>query len=292
MPPRYPGFIPSWGLKRQAKHIFPEVPVRSLLESNRHMRMPVLFVGHGSPMNAIEENAFTHTLASLSQKLPRPKAVCVISAHWVTPGSEVLAVDRPRTIHDFSGFPKLLYDVQYPAPGAPGEAQRLVADLQLMPDHHWGFDHGAWSVLKHLYPQADIPVFQISLDHSRSFASHLALGRELSALRDRGVLILGSGNLVHNLRLLNGKMDAPPFSWALEFDEKIKTTIEQRDEKSLTSPDRWGAALLGKAHPTLEHYVPILYCMGSTNERDDIVYPYEGFDYGSISMRMVLFGNR
>ena len=157
------------------------------------MRMPVLFVGHGSPMNAIEENAFTQALRKLSQTLPRPKTICVVSAYWVTRGSQVLAVERPRTIHDFYGFPKALYDVQYPAPGAPAEAKRLACEKQLLADHEWGFDHGTWSILRHIYPDADVPVFQISLDHERTFAEHVALAQELRALRDRGVLIIGSG---------------------------------------------------------------------------------------------------
>lgn len=143
------------------------------------MPMPVLFVGHGSPMHAIEENAFTRTLEALAPRLPRPKAICVVSAHWVTAGSEVLAVEKPKTIHDFYGFPRPLYEVQYPAPGAPQEAQRLAKELQLMPGHKWGFDHGAWSVLRHMYPAADIPVFQVSLDQYRTLEDHLALGKDL-----------------------------------------------------------------------------------------------------------------
>src|ERR1019366_3981887 len=162
------------------------------------MKMPVLFVGHGSPMNAIEQNQFTGTLAGLAGKLPRPKAVCVVSAHWVTRGSEVLTVARPRTIRDFYGFPAQLYAVEYPAPGARAEAERVAGELKIKRDETWGFDHGAWSVLRHLYPQANVPVFQVSLDEGRSLAAHAELGRELARLRERGVLILGSGNIVHN----------------------------------------------------------------------------------------------
>ena len=254
------------------------------------MKMPVLFVGHGSPMNAIEQNRFTKTLAGLTQRLPRPKAVCVISAHWVTNGSEVLAVGKPRTIHDFYSFPPPLYEVEYPAPGAPAEAARVARELDIEPDETWGFDHGAWSVLRHLYPEADVPVFQVSLDERRSLARHLELGSELAGLRDRGVLILGSGNIVHNLRRLEGDKDAPPFPWTLEFDSHVKKAIESRDLASLAAPEVWGKPLAALAHPTLEHYVPLLYCMGSTTEQDTISYPYEGFEYGSLSMRMVLLG--
>jgi 4,5-DOPA dioxygenase extradiol len=254
------------------------------------MKMPVLFVGHGSPMNAIERNQFTETLTSLGKELPRPKAVCVVSAHWVTRGSEVLALAKPRTIHDFYGFPAPLYEVEYPAPGAPAEAEQVARELEIKSDETWGFDHGAWSVLRHLYPNADVPVFQISLDEGRGLARHLELGSELAGLRDRGVLILGSGNIVHNLRRLEGDKDAPPYPWTIEFDSKVKDAIETRDTTSLAVPDSWGKPLAALAHPTLEHYVPLLYCMGSTTEHDTVSYPYEGFEYGSLSMRMVLFG--
>jgi 4,5-DOPA dioxygenase extradiol len=253
------------------------------------MKMPVLFVGHGSPMNAIERNGFTETLAGLAQRLPRPKAVCVVSAHWVTRGSEVLAVAEPRTIHDFYGFPAPLYEVQYPAPGAPAEAEQVARELEIQPDETWGFDHGAWSVLRHLYPEADVPVFQISLDERRSLPRHVELGSELARLRDRGVLILGSGNIVHNLRRMEGEKDAPPFPWTIEFDSQVKKAIETRDIASLAAPEHWGKPLAALAHPTLEHYVPLLYCLGSTTEHDAVSYPYEGFEYSSLSMRMVLF---
>jgi len=253
------------------------------------MKMPVLFVGHGSPMNAIEENAYTQVLKKLANTLPPPTAVCVISAHWVTRGSHVLTVQRPRTIHDFYGFPKPLYEVQYPAPGAPKEAKRLALEHHLISDRDWGFDHGTWSVLRHIYPQADVPVFQLSLDHQRTFAEHVALGCELRQLRERGVLILGSGNLVHNLHRINWDMPGDAYPWAKEFDEKVKLAIEQRELTSLAAPDRWSAALLADAHPTLEHYTPLLYCLGCTDEHDNVSYPYEGMEFGTVSMRMVQF---
>ncbi len=252
-------------------------------------KMPVLFIGHGSPMNAIEDNAFTRVLVKLSATLPAPKAVCVVSAHWVTRGSQVLTAEHPRTIHDFFGFPQPLYEVQYPAPGAPEEAKRLALEHHLLSDHQWGLDHGAWSVLRHIYPKADVPVFQLSLDHQRTFAEHIALGRELQGLRERGVLILGSGNLVHNLHRINWEMGNSAFPWAQEFDAKVKEAITRRDVESLREPDRWGSALLAEAHPTLEHYAPILYCLGSTDEQDSVTYPYEAIEFGTISMRMVLF---
>jgi 4,5-DOPA dioxygenase extradiol len=253
------------------------------------MKMPVLFVGHGSPMNAIEENAFTRTLQEVRGELPLPKAICVVSAHWVTRGCQVLAADWPRTIHDFYGFPRPLYEVQYPAPGAPSEAKRLAMLHHLETDHQWGLDHGAWSVLRHLYPDADVPVFQVSLDHVRTFDEHVALGKEMGELRERGVLILGSGNLVHNLHRINWEMPGAAYPWAEEFDTKVKQAITERDVETLAAPDRWGGSLLGEAHPTLEHYAPVLYCLGCTDGQDQVTYPYEGMEFGAISMRMVLF---
>lgn len=253
--------------------------------------MPVLFVGHGSPMNAIAENAFTRSLQEMREKLPPTKAICVVSAHWVTNGCQVQASDWPRTIHDFYGFPRSLYEVQYPAPGAPQEAKRFAMAHRLKTDHQWGLDHGAWSVLRHLYPEADIPVFQVSLDHARTFEEHVALGTEMKELRDRGVLILGSGNLVHNLHKINWEMQESAYPWAKEFDGKVKAAIDERDLISLAAPDRWGSALLAEAHPTLEHYAPVLYCLGATYETDRVSYPYEGMEFGTISMRMVLFEN-
>ena len=253
------------------------------------MKMPVLFVGHGSPMNAIEENPFTRALEGVREKLPRPKAVCVVSAHWVTNGCHVLDVAWPKTIHDFYGFPRPLYEVHYPAPGAVTEAKRLAMEQHLLTDHQWGLDHGAWSVLRHLYPDADIPVFEVSLDHARTFAEHVALGKQMRQLRERGVLLLGSGNLVHNLHKINWEMPHRAYPWAVEFDHKVKKAIAEHDVGSLSAPDRWGGSLLAEAHPTLEHYAPIFYCLGSTDERDRVTYPYEGIEFGTISMRMTLF---
>jgi len=179
--------------------------------------------------------------------------------------------------------------VQYPAPGAPVEAKRLAFEQHLLADHEWGFDHGSWSILRHIYPDADVPVFQVSLDHGRTFAEHVALAQELRGLRDRGGLIIGSGNLVHNLHQMNWSMEHSAYPWATEFDAKVKQAIDQRDIPSLQAPDRWGTSLLASAHPTLEHYAPILYTMGCTDERDTVSYPYEAIELGSVSMRMALF---
>lgn len=253
--------------------------------------MPVLFVGHGSPMNAIEHNAFTQALTGLSALLPRPKAVCVVSAHWVTSGARVMASEHPKTIHDFYGFPRELYDVEYPAPGAPDEAAKVASDPKILADGEWGLDHGSWSVLRHMYPKADVPAFQLSLDSRRSFREHLELGREIASLRERGVLILGSGNIVHNLGRIDWRDPHGAYDWAVEFDGRVKKAVEEHDAGSLISPQNWGEALLATAHPTVEHYLPLLYCMGPTDQGDAVSYPYEGFDFGSISMRAVLFGD-
>lgn len=240
-------------------------------------------------MNAIEHNAFTEALSGLGAKLPRPKAVCVVSAHWVTPGARVMTSEHPKTIHDFYGFPRELYEVQYPAPGAPEEAERVASDEAIARDASWGLDHGSWSVLRHMYPKADVPAFQLSLDERRNFKEHLELGREIRNLRERGVLILGSGNIVHNLRRIDWNQPQGAYDWAMEFDSRVKAAIEGHDAISLAEPQRWGESLLATAHPTVEHYLPLLYCMGSTDEKDAVSYPYEGFDFGSISMRAVMF---
>jgi 4,5-DOPA dioxygenase extradiol len=253
--------------------------------------MPVLFVGHGSPMNAIEHNAFTKSLSELSARLPRPKAVCVVSAHWTTTGTRVLTSEHPDTIHDFYGFPSELYEVQYPAPGAPREAEKVAENREIQKDENWGLDHGSWSVLRHMYPKADVPAFQLSLDERLGFREHLELGRELRQLRERGVLILGSGNIVHNLRRIDWDSPHGAYDWAVEFDAKVKLAVDSRDSAALSQPQKWGDALLRTAHPTVEHYLPLLYCMGGTDDRDPVSYPYEGFDFGSISMRAILFGD-
>jgi len=242
-------------------------------------------------MNAIQGNTFTQSLETLGKRLPRPKAICVVSAHWVTRGCHVLGADWPETIHDFYGFPRPLYAVKYSAPGAPAEAKRLAMEQHLKVDHEWGLDHGAWSVLRHMYPEADVPVFQVSLDHERTLAEHVALGRELQSLRGRGVLILGSGNVVHNLHRINWEMPSGGYPWAEEFDQKVKRAIEERDVGSLATPEKWGSALLGEAHPTLEHYAPLLYCLGAAQEKDEVSFPYEGMEFGSISMRMARFAS-
>ena len=243
-------------------------------------------------MNAIEENAFTRSLQAVAKRIPAPKAICVISAHWVTRGSQVLGVDWPKTIHDFYGFPRKLYEISYPAPGSPTEAKRLAMEQHMKVDHEWGLDHGAWSLLRHMYPKADVPVFQVSLDHEKTLKEHVALGKELQKLRERGVLILGSGNVVHNLHRINWEMPNGGYPWAEEFDGRVKRAVEERDLAAVSAPEKWGEGLLAEAHPTLEHYAPLLYSLGATEETDEVSFPYEGLEFGTISMRMAMFESR
>ncbi len=253
-------------------------------------KMPVLFVGHGSPMIGVEDNPFTQSLNKLGGQLPAPKAIAVVSAHWVTPQTRVSTQGSPKQIYDFGGFPQKLYDVKYPAPGAPDEAKTLVKELGFSPDESWGLDHGAWTVLKHLYPKADIPTFQISLDLNLKLSGHFELGQKLKGLREKGVLLIGSGNLTHNLRDLDFNEDAAPFDWAVDFDAKAKRALDARDFDAFTHPqDTWGERAFRKAHPTAEHYLPLLYVLGASDEDDKLSYPFEGIQNGSLSMRMVLF---
>ncbi|MAT53153.1 MAG: 4,5-DOPA dioxygenase extradiol [Saprospirales bacterium] len=255
-------------------------------------KMPVLFVGHGSPMNAIEDNDFTRSLKALGRRLPRPKAILVLSAHWLTRGTRVQVVDHPPMVYDMYGFPKELYEVKYPAPGAPAlarETARLVKHIRIEEDHEWGFDHGNWSVLRHLFPQADIPVFQLSIDYYKSADWHYELARELRALRRKGVLIIGSGNLTHNLRMVDfHDLNAPPRDWALEFDNKVKEFLESGNARGVVEYEKLGqAARLAVPEPS--HYLPLVYTVGLQETSDEISFPYDKFHYGTLSMRSVLF---
>jgi 4,5-DOPA dioxygenase extradiol len=255
-------------------------------------RQPVLFLGHGSPMNAIEDNAFTRALVALGARLPRPAAVLCVSAHWLTPGTFVTGMSKPRTIHDFGGFPEALYRVDYPAPGSP-ELAALVRDTVgggavRIDDAEWGLDHGAWSVLRHLYPKADVPVVQLGIDFDSPARRHFELGRKLRPLREKGILILGSGNIVHNLRRLSFEENAAPMAWAVEFDAWAKARLEKRDFESLLG-DISAAPSGALAVPTREHYDPLLYVLGASDARDTLRFEYEGIQNGSISMRSVIF---
>ncbi|MBL8628338.1 MAG: 4,5-DOPA dioxygenase extradiol [Rhodospirillaceae bacterium] len=252
--------------------------------------MPVLFLGHGSPMNALADNAYTQRLNALGRALPKPKAVLCISAHWETHGSLVTHMANPRTIHDFGGFPQALFNVQYPAPGDPALADRmtkLIPGLRL--DEAWGLDHGTWSVLRHVYPAPDVPVLQLSMDRALSGAQHFQVGEKLRALRDEGVLIVGSGNIVHNLRKINWDTAAAPHAWTLEFDAWVKTQLERGDFASLCV-DAWHTEAARFSVPTPEHYLPLLYVLGAADSTDQLSFIYEGFEHASLSMRCIQLG--
>lgn len=253
-------------------------------------RMPLVFLGHGSPMNALEDTSYSRAWSDLGRSLPRPKAILVVSAHWMTRGTTLVDVSAmPKTIHDFYGFPEELHRASYPAHGDPALAREVVS---LLHSHHaqeddtWGLDHGAWTVLKFLYPGADVPVFQISIDMTRGLAYQLEIGRTLSELRDRGVLILGSGNVVHNLRAM--RMGGQPHDFALEFDRDFADRLEDRDFAALADANRLGP-LLRMAHPTVDHYMPALTIAGASDARDDLTFMTDSIDLGSVSMRSFVF---
>lgn len=257
-------------------------------------KMPVLFLGHGSPMNALADNDFTRHLRSLGESLPAPKKILMISAHWMTKGVEVQASKTPKMIYDFYGFPEALYKINYPAPGDVELASSVRSNLktyQAELDHDWGFDHGAWSVLHHMYPRANIPVVQLSLNENfMNLRDHYNLAKELKKLREQGVLIIGSGNIVHNLRQLSRGENAPVFDWAREFDEIIKEGILKSDLTQLLAEDPSKHSLWRVSHPSIEHYLPLLYVLGATDAGEKIIFPYESFELGSLSMRSVLIG--
>lgn len=267
------------------------VTLDRLLEGRPSARMPVVFLGHGSPMNALTENAYAASWRALGETLPRPEAILCVSAHWMTRGGTLVEVsDSPRTIHDFGGFPQPLYDMRYPAPGAPDLAREVTAMLSGHNAHEsaeWGLDHGAWCVLAHMYPDADVRVFQVSIDMGASFEQHLEIGRALRALRDRGVLVLGSGNLVHNLGAL--RMDGGVHDWAEEFDALTAGWLETRDFAAMAGARDLGP-LMRQAHPSPDHYIPALYCAGLVDDRDELTFFNEGLDLGNISMRSFVYG--
>jgi 4,5-DOPA dioxygenase extradiol len=249
-------------------------------------RMPAIFVGHGSPMNAILDNDYSRAWQVLGESLPTPRAILCISAHWMTRGATLAHIGgRPRTIHDFGGFPAALYAQQYPAPGAPDVAQATIELLQshhAAPDAEWGLDHGAWSVLIRMFPKADIPVFQLSLDLGKAPGAHGDLARELRPLREKGVLIIGSGNVVHNLMALSP--GAPPYDWAQDFDARAAQAISDRDVDAVATAGAAGR-LARLAHPTPEHFLPLLYPLAVADDRDELSFFNTSFDLGSISMR-------
>lgn len=261
----------------------------------RTRKMPVLFLGHGSPMNAIEENEFVASFRKLGQTIQKPNAILCISAHWETRGTYVTAMDLPRTIHDFGGFPKELFEVQYPAPGSPElaeETAKVITKTEVGMDHHWGLDHGAWSVIKHLYPNADIPVIQMSLDRGKSPQYHYELAQELSVLREKGVLIIGSGNIVHNLRMIAwNKMneDNYGYDWAIEANEGMKGYLTDGNHQALIDFRSQGKSFQ-LSIPTPEHYLPLLYTLALKEEKEPLKLFNDKLLAGSIAMTSVQIG--
>ncbi|MDQ0022358.1 4,5-DOPA dioxygenase extradiol [Variovorax paradoxus] len=258
-------------------------------------RMPVIFIGHGSPMNALADNAFTRRLSTWGRELPKPSAILSVSAHWLSRGATGVGMqERPKTIHDFGGFPQALFDVEYPAPGHPAlarEALGAVRQTSVIGTEQWGLDHGTWTVLKHLYPKADIPVFQLSIDYDKPAAFHYAVGRDLAALRDKGVLVMGSGNVVHNLRATDrGTPDGLTASrpWAQSFDDAVKTALAGRDDRALVTYEKLEGAATAVAMP--DHYFPFLYALGAAGSSERAKTIYEGFQSGTLSMRCLQFG--
>lgn len=255
--------------------------------------MPAIFFGHGNPMNALTRNACTKAWQSIGEQIPRPKAILAVSAHWYLPGTGVTVNSAPKTIHDFGGFPPELYEVQYPAPGDPVLARRvkdLLTPIDVALDDSWGLDHGTWSVLRHVYPAADIPVVQLRIDETQPAAFHLDVGRSLAPLRQEGVLIIGSGNLVHNLHAYGwGRRSRDPYDWAIRFEAVARDFMLARDFNSLVNYESLGRdALL--SIPTPDHYLPLLYVLGCLQQDDGISFPVEGMDGGSISMLSVQVG--
>ncbi|MGB8010394.1 MAG: 4,5-DOPA dioxygenase extradiol [Terriglobales bacterium] len=255
--------------------------------------LPAIFFGHGNPMNAVSENHYTAGWRRIGKRTPKPKAILAISAHWYVPEVGVTISTSPRTIHDFGGFPPELYQVQYPAPGDPELARQVQALLHPLPvnlDDSWGLDHGTWSVLKHVYPEADIPVVQLSIDETRPALFHFELGRRLAPLRGEGILIVGSGNLVHNLHAYAwGRHMPDPYDWAVHFEEKAKDMMLAGEFKPLINYEHLGAEAQ-LSIPTPDHYLPLLYVLGSQQQNEAVTFPIEGVDGGSISMLTVQVG--
>lgn len=259
------------------------------------LRMPALFLGHGSPMNVLEDNIYTRTWEALGQNLPRPKAIVAVSAHWYTRGTSVTAMENPRTIHDFGGFPQALFDKRYPAPGSPALAKRVQELLSPLDVHadtsEWGYDHGSWGVLIKMYPDADIPMIQLSIDGTKPAQFHYELGQKLAALRDEGVMIVASGNVVHNLRMVKWGGDAEPYPWAEAFNQYVVDNLgwkgEAQDHPLVNFMQHDGAAL---SNPTPEHYLPLLYLLGAWDGVEPITLPTQGIEMSSLSMLSVQLG--
>lgn len=259
------------------------------------IKLPVLFIGHGSPMNGIEDNEFSQTWKKFGKEIAKPKAVIVISAHWLTNGTKITAMENPKTIHDFGGFPQELFNVQYPAKGAPELAistSKLITSTQVELDHDWGLDHGTWTVVRHMYPNADIPVLQLSIDYNKPAQYHYDLAKQLASLRKKGVLLIGSGNMVHNLRMIAwDKLNESNYGydWAIEMNSIFKDKIQSGNVKSLIAYEKLGTAAQ-LAIPTPDHYFPLLYNLGLQDEMDEISFFNDKLVGGSLTMTSVKIG--
>lgn len=255
--------------------------------------MPAIFLGHGNPMNALARNDYTEGWAAIGRTIPHPRAVLSVSAHWYVPGCAVTAAPAPRTIHDFGGFPRELYQVSYPAPGNPGLALRVKDLLSPVPvtlDNDWGLDHGTWSVLVHVFPKADIPVVQLSIDEAQPPEFHYETGKRLGVLREEGVLVIGSGNLVHNLHTYAwGEHGVQPFDWAVRFEERVRELLRKGEDASLVAYEELGRDAMLSV-PTPDHYLPLLYILGLRRKGDVVGFPVQGVDGGSVSMLAVKIG--
>ncbi len=253
-------------------------------------RMPVLFVGHGNPMNAIEDNEFSLAWSEMAKTLPKPKAILCVSAHWETSGTKITAMEKPKTIHDFYGFPRELFEVDYPAVGSPDLAQavrKAITVTEVKPDLEWGLDHGTWSVLRRMFPMADVPVVQLSLDRTKPFEHHYQLGSQLKELREEDVLIMGSGNLVHNLRTV--VFEDVAFDWALEYDQKVRGWILNDDHEPIIHYEKQGQSAILSVNSG-EHYLPLLYTLGLKEAGEPVSFFADKVWGGSISMRSVRIG--
>jgi 4,5-DOPA dioxygenase extradiol len=255
--------------------------------------MPAVFFGHGNPMNAIQSNAWTAAWAAIGHGIQKPKAIVCVSAHWYLPATLVTAMDRPRTIHDFGGFPRELYEVKYPAPGDPvlaDHVRNLLAPVTVGLDNRWGLDHGTWSVLCHVFPEADVPVIQLSIDETQPAEFHYESAKKLSSLRDEGVLLVGSGNLVHNLHAYAwGRQQVEPLDWAMRFEARARELLLAGDHNPLIAYETLGPDAILSV-PTPDHYLPLLYVIAQMREGEQISFPIEGFDGGSVSMLTVVVG--
>lgn len=255
--------------------------------------MPAIFFGHGNPLNALLDNEYTKAWSKIGARLRRPRAILSISAHWYVPQTAVTAMESPRTIHDFGGFPRELYEVQYPAPGDPGLAhavQQLLAPLEIAADRRWGIDHGTWAVLHHAFPAADVPVVQLSVDETQPPAFHYDIGRRLRPLRDDGVLVMGSGDLVHNLHTYAwGGHPVEPYDWAVRFEAVARELIVKGEHAPLIDYGALGEDAR-RSVPTPDHYLPLLYVLGAADDGEAVTFPVEGVDGGSVSMLAVQLG--